>query len=132
MLIFTLITFHFSLSKNYFFANFPPKKYTMSHSTNSNVNFCDDFDLSFETKKDLSRQQSYDSKHKELLEKMFGSDDEAPIHVKLKAEKVIPPSSQPIPKKIERVYDSEEEYYFLRPKPKGAPKLRVSLQGLRP
>ena len=31
-----------------------------------------------------------------------------------------------------RVYDSEEEYYFLRPKPKGAlplaPKLRVSLK----
>ena len=48
---------------------------------------------------------------------MFGSDDEAPIDVKPKAEKVIPPSSQPIPENMERVYDSEEEYYFLRPKP---------------
>ena len=71
----------------------------MSHSTNSNVN-CDVCDLSFETKKGLLRHQSYDSKHKELLEKMFGSDDEAPI-----------------PKNMERVYDSEEKYYFLRPEP---------------
>ena len=39
----------------------------MSHSTNSNVNFCDVCDLSFETKKCLYRHQSYDSKHKECL-----------------------------------------------------------------
>ena len=52
-----------------------------------------------------------------MLNKMFGSNDEAPIDVKPKAEKVIPPSSQPIPENMERVYDSEEEYYFLRPKP---------------
>ena len=64
----------------------------MSHSTNSNVTFCDVCDLSFETKKGLYRHQSYDSKQKELLEKMFGSDDEAPIDVKPKAERVIPPS----------------------------------------
>ena len=68
----------------------------MSHSTNSNVNFCDVCDLSFETKEGLYRHQSYDSKHKELLEKIFGSDDEP----------------------MERVYDSEEEYYYLRPEPK--------------
>ena len=48
----------------------------MSHSTNSNVNFCDVCDLSFGTKKGLYRHQSYDSKHKELLEKMFGSHEE--------------------------------------------------------
>ena len=49
----------------------------MSHSTNSNVpsvNFCDVCDLSFESKKGLYRHQSYDPKHKELLEKMFDSD----------------------------------------------------------
>ena len=34
--------------------------------------------------------KSYDSKPKELLEKMFGSDDEAPIDVKPKAERVMP------------------------------------------
>ena len=49
---------------------------------------------------------------------MLGSDDEAPIDVKPKAERVVPPSPQPIPENMERVYDSEEEYYFLRPKPK--------------
>ena len=61
----------------------------MPHSTNSNVNFCDVCDLSFVTKKGVYRHQSYDSKHKELLEKMFGSDDEAPIDVKPKAERII-------------------------------------------
>ena len=80
----------------------------MSHSTNSNVNFCDA--LSFETKKGLYRHQSNDSKHKELLEKMFGSDDEAPIDIKPKAERVVPEN-------MEKVYDSEEKYNFLRPKP---------------
>ena len=84
------------------------------------MNFCDVCDLSFETKKDLYRNQSYDSKHEELLEKMFGSDDEAPIYIKSKAERVIPPSSQPIPENMERVYDSEDECSFLRRKPKGA------------
>ena len=53
----------------------------MYQSKNSNVtsvNFCDVYNLSFETKKGLYRHQSYDLKHKELLEKMFDSDlDEA-------------------------------------------------------
>ena len=80
----------------------------MSHSTNSNVKFCDVCDLSSGTKKGLYRRQSYDSKHKELLEKIFGSDDKAPINAKPKAEKVIPPSPQPIPENTERVYDPEE------------------------
>ena len=48
----------------------------MSHSTNSNVNFGDVCDLLFEIKKGLYKHQSYDSKHKELLEKIFGSDDD--------------------------------------------------------
>ena len=57
----------------------------MSHSTNSNVNFCDVCNLSFETKKGLYRHQSYDSKHKKLLEKKFSCDNEAPVDVKPKA-----------------------------------------------
>ena len=61
----------------------------MSQSTN----VCE---MSFETKNGLYRHQSYDSKHTELLEKVFGSGDEP----------------------MERVYDSEEEFYYLRPKPK--------------
>ena len=65
--------FIFSFSKNYKLSLI---KYTLSHSTNSNVNFCDGYNLSFETKKGLYRNQSYDSKHKELLEKMFGSDED--------------------------------------------------------
>ena len=81
----------------------------MSHSTNSNVNFCDVYDLSFEAKKDLYRHQSYDSKHKELLEQMLGSDDEAPINFKPKAKRFLPPSFQLIPEYTERVYDPEEE-----------------------
>ena len=59
---------------------------------------------------------------------MFGSDDEAPINVKPKAERVLPPPAQPIPENMERVYDSEEEHFFLRPKPKGA----LPLVGIRP
>ena len=39
-------------------------------------NFCDVCNLSFETKKGLYRHQSYDLKHKELLEKMFESEEE--------------------------------------------------------
>ena len=61
----------------------------MSHSTNSkvsSVNFCDVCNLSFETKKCLYKHQSYDSKHEELLEKMFDSDDEVQINVKPKVK----------------------------------------------
>ena len=89
----------------------------MSQSTNSNVNFCDVCDFSFETKKDFYRHQSYDSKHKELLETVFGSDGDAQI-----------------PENMERVYDSEEEYYYLRPKLKteSKPKGASPLMGHRP
>ena len=93
----------------------------MSHSTKSNANYCDVCHLSFETKKCLYRHQSYDSKHKELLEKMIGSHDEVPIDVKPKAEKVIPED-------MERVYDSEEEYYFLGPKPQTESKPRTETE----
>ena len=49
----------------------------MSQSTNTNVkNFCDVCNLYFETKKGLYRHQSYDLKHKELLEKNFESEEE--------------------------------------------------------
>ena len=42
----------------------------MSQSTNTSViNFCDVCNLSFETKKGLYRHQSFDLKHKEILEK---------------------------------------------------------------
>ena len=127
-IIFALITLHFFTFEKLIFPSFFPIKYTMSHSTNSNGNFCDVCDLSFETKKGLYKHQSYDSKHKELLEKMFGSDVEAAFDVKPKAERVLPPSPQPIPKNMERVYDSEKEDYFLRPKTKGA----LPMVGLRP
>ena len=56
---------------------------------------------------------------------MIDFDDEAPINVKPETERVIPPSSQPIPENMERVYDSEEEYYFLRPNPKTESKLKT-------
>ena len=49
----------------------------MSHSTKTSVpsiNFCDICDLEFETKKELYKHQSYDPKHKELLEKRVASD----------------------------------------------------------
>ena len=49
----------------------------MSQSTNTSViNFCGVCNLSFETKKGLYRHQSYDLKHKELLEKIFESKEE--------------------------------------------------------
>ena len=49
----------------------------MSQSTNTSVkNVCAVCNLSFESKKGLYRHQSYDLKHKELLEKMFESDEE--------------------------------------------------------
>ena len=48
----------------------------MSHSTKSNGIFGDFCNLYFETKKVLYMQQSCDSKHKGLLEKVFDSDEE--------------------------------------------------------
>ena len=66
----------------------------MSQSTNTSViNFCDVCNLSFETKKGLHRHQSYDLKHKKLLEKMFESEEE---------------------EISERVYNSDEDDYIFK------------------
>ena len=66
----------------------------MSQSTNTNViNFCDVCNLSFKSKKVLYRHQSYDLKNKELLDKVFESDEEI----------------------SERVYDQEEDDYVYKP-----------------
>ena len=83
----------------------------MSHSTNSNVNFCDVCNLSFETKKGLYRHQSYDPKHKELLEKMFDSDlDEAITEATTKTD-----ASTRI---IEKMYDSDGDFIYVKPSTK--------------
>ena len=66
----------------------------MSQLTNTTViNFCDVCNLSFESKKGLYRHQPYDLKHKELLEKMFESE-----------EREI----------SERVYNSDEDDYIIK------------------
>ena len=50
-------------------------------------NFCDICDLEFETKKELYKHQSYDPKHKEILEKTFDSDsDDGLIYVRAEAK----------------------------------------------
>ena len=70
----------------------------MSQSTNTSViNFCDVCNLSFESKKGLYRHQSYGLKHKELLEKMFESEEE---------------------EISERVYNSDEDDYIIKTKAK--------------
>ena len=68
----------------------------MSQSTNTTViNFCDVCNLSFESKKSLYRHQSYDLKHKELLEEMFESEEE---------------------EILEKVYNSDEDDYIIKTK----------------
>ena len=68
----------------------------MSQSTNTSViNFCDVCNLSFESKKDLYRHQSYDLKHKDLLEKIIES-EEGEI--------------------LEKVYNSDEDDYIIKTK----------------
>ena len=70
----------------------------MSQSTNTSViSFCDVCNLSFESKKGLYRHQSYDLKHKKLLEKMFESEEE---------------------EVSERVYNSDEDDYPIKTKTK--------------
>ena len=75
----------------------------MSHSTKktSVINFCDVCNLSFESRKGLYRHQSYDLKHKELLEKGFESEEE---------------------EISERVYNSDEDDYIIKTKPATKPK----------
>ena len=68
----------------------------MSQSTNTSIkDLCDVCNLSFEPKKGLYRHQSYDLKHKELLEKMFESEEE---------------------EISERVYISDEDDYSIKTK----------------
>ena len=68
----------------------------MSQSTNSSViKFYDVCNLSFETKKGLYRHQSYDLKHKELLEKLFESEED---------------------EILEKVYNSDEDDYIIKTK----------------
>ena len=77
----------------------------MSQSTNTGViNFCDVCNLSFESKKALYRHQSYNLKHKELLKKMFES-EEYEIS--------------------ERVYNLDEDDYIIKTKPATKPKTKT-------
>ena len=77
----------------------------MSQSTiTSVINFCDVCNLSFESKKALYRHQSYDLKHKELLEKMFESEEE---------------------KILERVYNLDDIDYIIKTKPATKPKTKT-------
>ena len=76
----------------------------MSQSTKAKViNFCDICNLSIESRKGLYRHQSYDLKHKELLEKMFESEEEI----------------------SERVYNSDEDDYIIKTKPTTKPKTKT-------
>ena len=77
----------------------------MSQSNNTSViKFCNVCNLSFETKKGLYRHQSYDLKHKELLEKSFESEEE---------------------EISERVYNSDEDDYIIKTKPATKPKIET-------
>ena len=79
----------------------------MSQSTNTSViNFCDVCNLSFESKKGLYRHQSYDLKHKELLEKMFESEEE---------------------EISERVYNSDEDDYIIKARAKAETKTKTDI-----
>ena len=78
----------------------------MTQSTKSNViNFCDVCNLSFESRKSLYRNQSYDLEHKELLEKMFESEEE---------------------EISERLYNLDEDDYIFKTKP--ATKLKTKTE----
>ena len=80
----------------------------MSQSTNTNViNFCDVCNLSFESKNGLYRHQSYDLKHKELLEKMFESEEE---------------------EISERVYNPDEDDYIIKTRAKTKTETELKLK----
>ena len=83
----------------------------MSHTTNSNVNFCDVCNLSFEKKKGLYRHQSYDSKPERLLEKMFCLVDDGAI-------------TEPPAKTMEMMHDSDEDFIY----PKLSTKTKTGLK----
>ena len=96
----------------------------MFHSTNSNVpgaNFCDVCILFFETKNGLYKHQSYDTKQKELLEKIFDSvEDEDLTHTTSKVE-----SSA---KTIERMYDSDGDFININPITKAKTKTKFQTE----
>ena len=83
----------------------------MSQSTNTSViNFCDVCNLCFESKKGLYRHQSYDLKHKELLVKMFESEEEI----------------------SERVYNSDEDEYIIKTKAKTENNIYSKVRSAKP
>ena len=84
----------------------------MSQLTNTSViNLCDVCNLSFETKKGLYRHQSHDLKHKELLEKMFQSEED---------------------EILERVCNSEEDYYIFKTKAKNENDIYSKIRSVKP
>ena len=86
----------------------------MSQSTNTSViNFCDVCNLSFESKKFkfLYRHQSYHIKHRELLQKMFESEEE---------------------EISERVYNQDEDDYIIKTKPKTENNIYFKIRSLKP
>ena len=79
----------------------------MSQSTNTSViNFCDVCNLSFESKKGLYRHRAYDLKHKELLEKMFESEED---------------------EILEGVYNSDEDDYIIKTRAKAETKTKTDI-----
>ena len=84
----------------------------MSQSNNTSViNFCDVCNLSFESKNCLYRHQSYDLKHKELLEKMFESEEE---------------------EISQRVYNSDEDDYIIKTKAKAENNIYSKIRSVKP
>ena len=79
----------------------------MSQSTNiSVINFCDVCNLSLESKRGLYRHQSNDLKHKELLEKLFESEEE---------------------EISKRVYNSDEDDYIIKTRAKAETKTKTDI-----
>ena len=90
----------------------------MSHSTNSNVtsvNFCDVCNLSFETMKGLYRHQSCDPKHKELLEKMFDLRSSFNYCDLVEAITEASTKTESSTKTIEKIYDSDGDFIYVKP-----------------
>ena len=83
----------------------------MSQSTGTSViNFCDVCNLSFESKKGLYRHQSYDLKHKELLEKLFEPEEE---------------------EILESLYNSDEDDYIIKTRAKAEIKTKTDIIKIR-
>ena len=100
----------------------------MSHSTNSNVNFCDICNLSFNSMKDFLNH-TFSSGHlkrtRDLIMDLDEAETASPPQPKPKSTTPLvcetrlalhKPKTKPIPENIERVYDPEEDDYILVPK----------------